>query len=364
MRILSVFWSDEVVTGAHKRLIHLLRGLADCDHEIHLITKKNFAFDLGSVRAIELEEAGLPSNKLDALWRLTTHSLSPRLVQETDVIVCFGLGSVVPGVYLKKKTGARLLYALRAHPIRNVLEDSFARQKFFEATNSAYLSLGVWGADRFAVQVRRHKNELVRKYGLKENEIEVIPNNIIEGIKNCQNSERVKDILFAGTICKRKGVDTLLKAFGEVLVQGKDLTLHIAGKGPMESWVQSYISQNDLERQVVVHGFVDEVMRLMARCELVVIPSRVETFPNVALEAMSVGVPFITSDLEELQAAFGQAAEYFPTDDPKALANKIESLCDPDSYVRLKQKVERQRDKFVFDWVGEFEALMEDMLEE
>lgn len=362
MKILSVFWSDKVTTGAHKRLIHLLRGLADRGHEVALITVEDHDFDTGSVQTIALRSRKLPSSKLDGVLRLATHSFDASVLRDTDVIVCFGLGSVVPGLPLKKKTGAKLLYALRGHPIKDVTEKSFLKQKLLEAKNSVYLAAGLRGADRYTVQVQSHKDALVRKHGVSESAVEIIPNNILEQVQTTEDSQHLNNLLFAGTICRRKGVDTLLKAFKNLAAQYEDLSLHIAGEGPMEGWARNYVSQNGLERQVVFHGYVDKMHQLMAHCDLVVIPSRAETFPNVGLEAMSAGLPFVVSDLEEMRSAFGNLPQYFPETDPGALADTISCLRNPETYGRLKQKIEEEKEHFHFDWVGRYESLLQEML--
>jgi glycosyltransferase involved in cell wall biosynthesis len=361
MRILSVFWCDEVKTGAQKRLVHLLRGLAARNYEVTLLTKEGYNFDVGSANTIEFRDGITPSRRINSIIGIANRSSEKVNIYNTDLVIGFGIGSAVPGSYLKKITGAKLIYAMREHPVRIVWERSILKQKIFEMKNKIYFSAILREADYFVVQVETHKEELVRKHKISRNNIRVIPNNI--GVKSyiSGGSKEVEEIAFVGTISKRKGIDVLLKSARILKEREVVLKLHIAGEGPMEEWAQTYVSENNLEGQVTFHGFLDQVRRLMVRCDLVVIPSRVETFPNVALEAMSVGTPFIASDLRELRSAFGKATEHFPVGDPVALSDKIEALCEPERYERLKEKTEARREEFAFDWVGEFEKVMQEM---
>lgn len=364
MNILSVFWADAVTTGAHKRLLHLLRGLSERGHQVTLITKKGARIDPDGVPSVALQGGWLPSSKLDSVLSLQLHSLSTDTIQNTDVIVCFGLGSAIPGAFLKAKMHAKMLYALRAHPIKNIVSSSGVEEKIKEWKSRVYLPVALRSADHLTVQVDSHKEALARQYGLVESDISVVPNNIIGGLSSEQTADRARDILFVGTLNRRKGVDILLEAFAELRGEKEERHLHVAGDGPMRSTAERYVSQNGLDPHVTFHGFVSDVRRLMANCDAVVIPSRVDTFPNVALEAMSVGTPFVMSDLEELRSAFSGIAKYVPPESPTALADAIRSLHDPEEYVPLKRRLIKGRTRFDYDWVGRYETLLRRKVQE
>jgi glycosyltransferase involved in cell wall biosynthesis len=97
----------------------------------------------------------------------------------------------------------------------------------------------------------------------------------------------------------------------------------------------------------------------MRKVDLVVIPSRFDSFPNVALEAMSVGTPFIVSDLPDVRSAFGRATQYVKSNDCNSLGRKLISLQNKDKYLKLKEKSIEQRKKFKFDWINKFEKEIE-----
>jgi glycosyltransferase involved in cell wall biosynthesis len=61
-----------------------------------------------------------------------------------------------------------------------------------------------------------------------------------------------------------------------------------------------------------------------------IVPSRFENQCRVPVEAMSVGIPVLVSDIAAFREACGQAAFYFSLDNPKELAHHIAALlADP-----------------------------------
>ena len=104
--------------------------------------------------------------------------------------------------------------------------------------------------------------------------------------------------LFLGMLEKHKGILQLLELFKEIqfIINAK---LVIAGGGSLTSHIKNYIKKNSLENSVLFLGFVDDETKysLYANALAVIIPSIwPENAPLVALEALSVGTPVISSN--------------------------------------------------------------------
>ena len=356
MTAASVFWAKETTTGAHERLLYLLRGLADRGHEVVLFTKAGFSFDADGLNTIELEEGWIPSNKLDSLRALLVSKKAvPEEFADVDIVVCFGLGGAVPGIYLKHILHAPLLLGLRSYPIENMRKKNRLLQSVCRLPVHTYLTVALAASDRIVLQIETQKEKVLENHSVPEEKVGVIRNNIIGTLAEGTGSQRAKNFLFVGTINYRKGIDCLMKAFAhsEPL---EDVHLHIAGTGPMKEWAESYVAENELQSSVTFHGYVENVRQMMRRSDLVVIPSRFDSFPNVGLEAMEVGTPFIVSDLPDVRAAFGRAAEYVPPDNPPQLAEKLSALHQPECYRSLRDRCLAHRSDLEFDWVDEFES--------
>jgi glycosyltransferase involved in cell wall biosynthesis len=67
------------------------------------------------------------------------------------------------------------------------------------------------------------------------------------------------------------------------------------------------------------------VPELMRGCDLLCLSSRSEGFPNVVGEAMSTGVPVVTTDVGDARALVGDTGWVAPPRSPDALAEKLDS---------------------------------------
>ncbi len=91
----------------------------------------------------------------------------------------------------------------------------------------------------------------------------------------------------------RKGYDVLFSAFRQLQESGLDVELHIAGRG-----TDSEACKSMLPEGVVSHGLIskDAVRELLYQSDVLVLASRSEVQPLVLLEAMSTGIPVISTE--------------------------------------------------------------------
>lgn len=106
-------------------------------------------------------------------------------------------------------------------------------------------------------------------------------------------------LLYVGRFEQRKGFDIAAFAFTRVLSAGYDVQIDLVGDEvtpQIEAWLSSIGATSFLKNErVVVRGMVDrEVLDdLYAAADVVVMPSRYESFGLVAIEAMAAGAPVI-----------------------------------------------------------------------
>lgn len=128
---------------------------------------------------------------------------------------------------------------------------------------------------------------------------EVIPNGVDEapgaaeavGRAELGLPEGVPLALFVGDLrTRRKNLDTVLAALAEVP------DLHLAVAGRLEgSPFPALAERLGVRRRVHFLGFRDDVPALLAASDLFVLPSRVESFSLVLLEAMAAGRAVVTA---------------------------------------------------------------------
>ena len=94
-----------------------------------------------------------------------------------------------------------------------------------------------------------------------------------------------------------KGFDLLIEAFSQAELP-TGYRLLIGGDGPERAALDRLISQKGLEGRVVLLGELtpEEVSRVMAGSQAVVVPSGMKSFGIVALEAWRAGSALIMTD--------------------------------------------------------------------
>lgn len=109
-------------------------------------------------------------------------------------------------------------------------------------------------------------------------------------------AEGAPQILFAGDISKERGADVLLDAFGRL--QNETATLRFVGR-EVDIDVRSEAQRLGIDDRVTLEREVPqtEVAGRYADATLVALPSRVEDFSCVAVEAMLVGRPVVASQV-------------------------------------------------------------------
>ena len=93
-------------------------------------------------------------------------------------------------------------------------------------------------------------------------------------------------VLFAGRLAEQKRVGDLIKAIDLLQHVQPDLRSVIIGEGPLRDYLEETTRAYNLDGRLLFLGHRDDVPRLMAAADVVVLPSAYEGLPNVVLEAM------------------------------------------------------------------------------
>jgi glycosyltransferase involved in cell wall biosynthesis len=101
----------------------------------------------------------------------------------------------------------------------------------------------------------------------------------------------------AGRLSPEKAFDTLIRAIQEIVKEGTDVGLVIAGDGPERAALESLIKQCGLEDRVRLAGFQSDLRPLYEAMDLFVVSSLREGLPNVLLEAMAMEVPVVATQI-------------------------------------------------------------------
>jgi glycosyltransferase involved in cell wall biosynthesis len=157
-------------------------------------------------------------------------------------------------------------------------------------------------ASKVIVVSRPFQKLLSQIVGLDINKIDVIPNFIdcdyFSPNIDLSGSVNDKDIIF--TVChheKKKCLDRLIDAFKLVLIDNPTWKLYIGGNGRETNSLKKRVKDLNLSNYVVFTGFLskEKVRFYMKKSKIFVLPSDIETFGIVLIEAMSMGLPVVST---------------------------------------------------------------------
>jgi len=145
-------------------------------------------------------------------------------------------------------------------------------------------------------------------------------------------------LLCLGTVEPRKNLGVLLDAYGMLLSSGRRVPPLVIAGGLWVSgaaWIER-LGQEPLRGHVSYKGFVTSDTReeLYANARGVLVPSLDEGFGLTALEAMSAGVPVVTSNRGSLPEVVGEGGVLLDAVDVEAWAATIERLGLDENWVR------------------------------
>ena len=152
-------------------------------------------------------------------------------------------------------------------------------------------------------------------------------------------------VLFAGRLAEQKRVDDLLKALDLLQHVQPDLRTLIAGDGPLRSRLEETARLYDLDGKVRFLGHREDVPRLMAAADLVVLPSAYEGLPNLVLEAMRFRKPVVATAAPGTTEVVvdGQTGVLVPVANPQLLARAIRDLVRDPALARRLGQAGRER---------------------
>ena len=214
---------------------------------------------------------------------------------------------------------------LAAVPVRVSTKHGFNPFRSSQVFARADRAVGALADEHVAIS-RGLARYLAREEGFAEDAFTVIHYGIEPGPEPAPYAGEAPRLLCVGRLIPIKGHDVLLRAVARARRVVRELTLDIAGSGPLEAELRSQAAELGLDGAVRFLGQVSSVP--YTESAVVVVPSLGEGFGMVALEAMERGRPVLASDVGGLPeiVADGETGLVVPAGDADALAWAIAEL--------------------------------------
>lgn len=261
------------------------------------------------------------------------------ILLDTDLIVSFTARVNIFVCKLGKELAIPVIISDRTNPEYNGLNFfwSLLLKKYYKYSSTLVIQSNYF--------LNHYQNLLKRT-----DRIYIIPNFLTINQKR-EVSHYVKDgniILTVGRLDYGKGHDILLKAFAKL--NNSNWILRIVGSGNLKANLQQLVMDLGINDNVIFVESTKDIQKEYLNATIFAFPSRYEGFPNALLEAMSYGLPCISTSCltgpSELITS-GKNGILINVNDINALSSRLKELIkDKEGRIELGKNARLVLDKF------------------
>ncbi|MGT2716210.1 glycosyltransferase [Streptococcus respiraculi] len=151
--------------------------------------------------------------------------------------------------------------------------------------------------------------------------------NVVDGEDIQKRSELVKtenyDIIYVGRLTAQKNPLKLLDVLERVIVKQSDVKIAVIGSGDMKEKVLEVAKEKKLLRHITFYDFILNPLPYLKNAKVMVMTSKFEGLPMVALESLALGTPVVSTPVDGLKEVVENGLNGFLAEDSQALADKI-----------------------------------------
>lgn len=143
-----------------------------------------------------------------------------------------------------------------------------------------------------------------------------------------EKQEKIK-LLYVGWLEKEKGVMELVNAINLLVEKRYDIHLRLIGDGNLRNKINKFIIKNNLSNNITIQGWTKtkNLQDYYLKSDIFILPSWQEGMPNALIEAISTGLPSVTTSV-------GVISNYLKN-------NKSTILVEPNNTINLEKSIEK-----------------------
>lgn len=161
--------------------------------------------------------------------------------------------------------------------------------------------------------------EEAARFGIPREKIRIIPNGIdTDFFKPCdlQGKAEIKKrlglgrsltVLFSGRLSTAKNTEGLIEAWNAIYRNVPNAQLVLIGDGPLRKMLEYRVAAHGLTTSVWLAGLQPEVLSWYQAADVFVLPSHHEGLSNSLLEAMSCGLPVVSTRVSGSTSIFAES---------------------------------------------------------
>lgn len=109
------------------------------------------------------------------------------------------------------------------------------------------------------------------------------------------------DVVYVGRLSYQKNPERLMQVLQQVVRKKNNVKIAVVGDGAFSEYVSDFIIQNNLENNIYYLGYNNNPLKIIFNAKVMVMTSRFEGTPMVALEAQCLGVPVVSTPVDGMK---------------------------------------------------------------
>ena len=375
MQIYGMYLIDKIASGGNRRNIDIFNSIAKIGVYVTVFVNEMFKDEFIGCNVepipIKLKKGKRVSVQIaKQLKKFLTQNKDRLFLKSTlnsgdSYIIVFNETSWASSNVLKSFCGAKIIFAYRSDTVEAI-------KAFFK-----YEKINVKDRIFFILQylITRYREKLIakkaslivfqsendRKHFFERNKdikakTTIIPNDVLqprfkEEYKDKNKSTSCEHFLFVGSYDIRKGLIFFLKALLIVKEAGIPFNATVVVAGKELPLISNFVREHNLGSLIKFITNAKEVFPFMINHDILIVPSLFDSFPNVIMEALHVGLPVFASNTSGMPYMLENEKLLFEVADPDDIAKKlIDCASNDDYYLEIKNLCHAQRKKFEFNW--------------
>ena len=172
------------------------------------------------------------------------------------------------------------------------------------------------------------------------------------------NTEYINKLCIVCRQEKGKGTELVIETIKKLSDINKIYYLDIVGDGSYLNELKNLVSNHKLENQITFHGKLNhlQVLDILQKNHIFVYPTASEGFPKVVIEAMSQGLPVITTDVSILGKLIHESKAGLIIDNrnAEAIMLKLNEIIKSENYSVMNKNAIQYAKKFTLEnWTFE-----------
>ena len=301
---------SKIYSGAENVVCQIIKGLSNREEFIYMAPHGPIEDKL---KSIGLYDNYYGIDKLDvASIKAAVEKFHPTVVHAHDftasVLCAFALKGSVPIIshlhnnppWIQKFHYKTISYLMACKYIDHILMVSDAVKDEYRYTSKIKCPITIVGnpfsVDGVKSQVKQELFGADGAGGSSEAGSLVGSGTDVSAVADTEFQRYDSDLLFVGRLTEQKNPMLVLEVAKDLVDAGLIKRVRIVGDGELMPELQQFVTNAGLSDVVVLEGFKKNSYDYMACTEVLMMPSKWEGFGLVALEAMSLGVPVVSTN--------------------------------------------------------------------